>query len=659
MSTHKCFDRICGVTLAFALLLTVLFLNGGRLGISTASQAMGYQYRLFDASLVHSLDIVIDDWEGFLDTCENEDYALCSVVIDGETCQNVGIRAKGNTSLTQVASYGNDRYSFKIEFDHYDNGKTYYGLDKLSLNNIIQDNTYMKDYLCYQMISWAGANAPLCSYVYITVNGQKWGLYLAVEGIEEAFLQRNYGAGYGELYKPDSMSFGGGRGNGGQFNLDDWRNQDMEENTERPPFSGGGQEAPIPPDGAVPENAPEDSGGDGIPSEPFGEKGKSDFQDFPGSPPAGFSIDEMPENVPDDTGGASETREKLGDFGNFGGARGSGDVSLIYSDDEYSSYQNIFDNAKTPVSDQDKDRLIASLKQLNAGENLSEVVDVDQVIRYFVAHNFVCNFDSYTGSMIHNYYLYENEGQLSMLPWDYNLAFGGFMGAQDATALVNYPIDTPVSGGTVESRPMLAWIFSDETYTQLYHQVFAEFLANYFENGLFAQELDRIQAMISPYVEKDPTKFCSYEEFATGAAVLREFCLLRAKSVKGQLEGTISSTSSSQSQDSSSLVDASQIDVSAMGTMQNGGMPGISGKKDEQTAPTRPNDLSGEISGGFPASPGERTETRLPQGFSSEDEAPGSKAARPFSSEGWIVLGACFATLALGILSVFLYRKRA
>ena len=75
-----------------------------------------------------------------------------------------------------------------------------------------------------------------------------------------------------------------------------------------------------------------------------------------------------------------------------------GDLSLIYSDDEYSSYSNIFGN----------------------------VVNMDEVIRYFVVHNFVCNFDSYTGSMIHNYYLYEEDGQLSMIPWDYNLAFGGF-----------------------------------------------------------------------------------------------------------------------------------------------------------------------------------------------------------------------------------------
>ena len=58
-----------------------------------------------------------------------------------------------------VSAMDSDRYSFKLEFDHYDSGRTYYGLDKLSLNNIIQDATYMKDFLTYQML---GAFMQLC-----------------------------------------------------------------------------------------------------------------------------------------------------------------------------------------------------------------------------------------------------------------------------------------------------------------------------------------------------------------------------------------------------------------------------------------------------------------------------------------------------------------
>ena len=187
MSTHKHIDKICCVAMAMALVLSLLFMNGSSIGIQAASTVMGYEDKLFDTSKVHTLDILMEDWEGFLDNCRSEEYYECNVVIDGEAFKNVAIRGKGNTSLTQVESYGNDRYSYKIEFDHYDNALTYHGLDKLCLNNIIQDNTYMKDYLTYQMMGDMGVAAPLCSYVYITVNGENWGLYLAVEAVEDSF----------------------------------------------------------------------------------------------------------------------------------------------------------------------------------------------------------------------------------------------------------------------------------------------------------------------------------------------------------------------------------------------------------------------------------------------------------------------------------------
>lgn len=94
----------------------------------------------------------MDDWDSFIESCEDEAYSACAVVIDGESYKNVAIRAKGNTSLSSVRQLGSQRYSFKIEFDHYDSGKTYHGLDKLCLNNLIQDNTMMKDYLVYRLM---------------------------------------------------------------------------------------------------------------------------------------------------------------------------------------------------------------------------------------------------------------------------------------------------------------------------------------------------------------------------------------------------------------------------------------------------------------------------------------------------------------------------
>ena len=502
MSTHKNIDKICCIIMAFTIIITIVFCNGSSLGIEVSGITFGYESRLFDTSYVHTIDIVMDDWDGFIDSCEDEEYTNCAVIIDNEAYKNVGIRAKGNTSLSSVSAYGNDRYSFKIEFDHYDSGKTYYGLDKLSLNNIIQDNTYMKDYLVYQMMGYFGVDSPLCSYVYITVNGEDFGLYLAVEGVEESFLSRNYGSDYGELYKPDTTQTQGG----GDGEMPDMRN------------------ASEPPDGT-----------------------------------------EVPDRREDENG--------------IQGGSSSEDVSLIYSDDDYDSYSNIFDNAKTNISDDDRDRFIESLKKINENENIEDVVDVDEVIRYFVVHNFVCNFDSYTGSMIHNYYLYEEDGKMSMIPWDYNLAFGGFSagGGQgdgsngNATELVNYPIDTPVSGGTVDSRPMLAWIFANKEYTEQYHEYFSEFITECFDSGYVEALVRSTVEMISPYVEKDPTKFCTYDEYETGVETLLEFLELRASSVSGQLSGTIPSTSEGQQEDSSALVDASDINISDMGSMGNMG----------------------------------------------------------------------------------------
>lgn len=514
MSTHRHIDKICLGALAIVLVITILFMNGTT-WLSVMKRTMGYETRLFDTSKVHSIEIVMDDWEEFIAGCEDEEYVPCTVIIDNEVYKNVGIRAKGNTSLSSVAASGSERYSFKIEFDHYDESKNYYGLDKISLNNIIQDNTYMKDYLTYQLMGEFGVSAPLCSYSYITVNGEDWGLYLAVECVEESFLTRNYGTDYGELYKPDSTGMGGGRGNGEHFEMDE----------------------------------------DSVPDK--------NFDPGTGDPPGG-----------------NEFVGNVFDPGNFagGGPGGFGtnsDVKLQYIDDDPDSYPNIFDNAKTDIDSTDEQRLITSLKQLSEGENIEEIVDVESVIRYFVVHNFVCNEDSYTGTMVHNYYLYEKDGKLSMIPWDYNLAFGGFSGGGDATDTVNEPIDTPVSGD-MSDRPMIAWIFADEEYTELYHTYFSEFLESY-GNGKLSAMIDEVAAMIAPYVEKDPTKFCTYEAFENGVATLKEFCELRMESIAGQLDGTIPSTTSGQADDPDCLIDGSGISISDMGSMNvtggNAGMP--------------------------------------------------------------------------------------
>lgn len=540
MSTYKNIDRICIIIVIISIIIGIVFCNGNIFGIQTTAYTLGYEERLFDNSKVHRIDIIMDDWDKFIENCESEEYSICNLDIDGELVKNVAIRAKGNTSLSSVKSMESSRYSFKIEFDHYNDSTTYHGLDKLCLNNIIQDNTYMKDYISYTLMNSFGVDSPLCSYADIYVNGEEWGLYLAVEGIEDSFLKRNYGSEQGELYKPDSMSFGGGRGNGMDFDMKDFINDD---NSEKDNLDDNSKKT----DMNLGENIPD------------------------------FSNGEIPENFNPDK---MFEEGEMPDFSNGGfGGMGSNDVKLKYTDDNFDSYTNIFNNAKTDITKADKKRLISSLKALSEQSDIESTVNVDEVLRYFVVHNFLVNGDSYTGMMIHNYYLYEKDKQLSMIPWDYNLAFGTFQGSS-ATSSVNSPIDTPVSSGDMSDRPMISWIFDNEEYTEQYHQLFNEFINSIDLQKLISETAD----MIDEYVKNDTTKFCTYDEFLKGVDTITQFCTLRSESIKGQLNGTIPSTSEGQKNDSSTLIDASNINTSDMGTMNmddsKGGFSGFNDKND-------------------------------------------------------------------------------
>jgi spore coat protein CotH len=321
-----------------------------------------------------------------------------------------------------------------------------------------------------------------------------------------------------------------------------------------------------------------------------------DESQMPGgfTPPEGFT---MPEGGQPPQEGTMPDTNWGGGGGGFGGGGfgGNSETTLQYTDDDPDSYSAIFDNAAFSPDTADKNRLIDSLKTLSEGSDKASAIDAEEVLRYFVVHNFTLNADSYTGSIIHNYYLYEEDGKLAMIPWDYNLAFGGMGGmggggrgmggtsatdsaiaTDSATALVNYPIDTPTLGTSSENLPMLNWILESEAYTARYHELFAEFM-EYFSSGAFAAMYDNAVSLIAPYVEKDPTAFCTYDEFTSASATLRTFCTKRAESIALQLSGTIASTSDGQTESANAnFIDASTLDVASMGS-QNMGFSGARG----------------------------------------------------------------------------------
>lgn len=413
---------------------------------------MKYETELFNKSQIMEIDILMSDkdWEDMLANALEEEYYCCDVVVNGITYYNVGIRLKGNTSLSQVASSNTtDRYSFKLEFDHYDSTQTCMGLDKLVLNNMISDATYRKEYLSYDIMEYLGVETSLFSYADVSRNGETWGLYFALEAMEESYAERVFGTGYGELYKPETIGMSGGSGS-----------------------------------------------------------------------------------------------------------------DLSYIDNEIDSYSGIFDAAVLKPSKEDKKKVIEALENLEKGTNLEQYIDIDAMLRYIASNTFLVNDDSYFGTMLHNYYLYEEDGKLSMLPWDYNLAFGGFQG-QNASTVINRGIDDVVSGN-LEERPMVAKLLAVEEYKEQYYAYLEELISGYFESGHFEEVMENLDYLIDSYVKEDPTAFYTYEEYMNAKDMLKQFCQKRAESIRKQLDGTLGKTAATQV--SEAKVETSAINISVMGS---------------------------------------------------------------------------------------------
>ncbi len=555
--------------------------------------AMEYEAELFGEDSVIQIDIRMEDgaWEEMLDNAMAEEYYSCDVTINGHELRNVGIRPKGNTSLSAIAADPDtDRYSLKLEFDHYVDGQTCLGLDKLILNNNYADATNMKEAIVYDMYRYLEADASLYNYAEISVNGTYWGVYLALEAVEDSFLLRNYGVEGGNLYKPEGMDMGGGpgmerdgfpdRSKGGQ------EGQNMPGEGGRPgedgtSFGGGlpfGGEFPagegLPTGGEFPTGEGLPTGGDFPAGEGYPTEGG--FPAREGLPAGG----EFPagEGLPGDIQGPGQGGQGGGDGSTpqqpggmpFGGrfSMGSGGADLNYTDDDLDSYSIIWEGEVTDSGKKDHKRVVEALRNISQGRELEESLDIDNVLKYMAVHTFSVNLDSLSGNMAHNYYLYENDGKLNVIPWDYNLSFGGMgMGAGDgASGMINDAIDTPFQG-----TDFFDALLEDETYLAKYHEYLRKLTEEYVSGGRFEEVYGRIRSQIDGLVETDPTAFYPYAEYDAAAGMLYRTVLLRAESIRGQLDGSIPATDQGQREDASGLIDASSIDIEAMGVFDMGG----------------------------------------------------------------------------------------
>ncbi len=180
-------------------------------------------------------------------------------------------------------------------------------------------------------------------------------------------------------------------------------------------------------------------------------------------------------------------------------------ANLTYKENEDYSYADLKTGMDTERAGLKE--FIKALNNMPEGEksDIEKYLDVDSALKYIASNTVLCNYDSYSGNMHHNYYLDEDkDGKFTVIPWDFNMSFGG-MGEGSTVG-----IDTPVNGGSIDNLPLIKNLLSVPEYKERYYGYIKE-LMTMLED--FETRVAELKAVIQPYVETDPTPFYSFEEF--------------------------------------------------------------------------------------------------------------------------------------------------
>ena len=144
-------------------------------------------------------------------------YVECEVRSGDEVWEHVGIRFKGNSSLSMPWSQGIYKLPLRLNFDKFEDlhpeieNQRFHGFESLSLSNGSLDASLLRDKLGTDVFAEAGVPAPATAFYRIFIDhgeGPKYfGLYTGIElPQDESFLDRRFGGHDGNLYKPDGAA---------------------------------------------------------------------------------------------------------------------------------------------------------------------------------------------------------------------------------------------------------------------------------------------------------------------------------------------------------------------------------------------------------------------------------------------------------------------
>lgn len=163
--------------------------------------------RVFNLDAVHEVDITLAAADRATLRQEPYTYVPATVSWDGQVFATVGVRLKGRLGSYRDLS---NKAAFKLDFLEY-GGEPLEGLEKLNLNNMVQDCAQVKELAAYAVYAdAAGTPAPRVAYAWVRVNDEDYGLHSVVEDWDDVLLKRAWADASGNLYDGDYVLHGDG-----------------------------------------------------------------------------------------------------------------------------------------------------------------------------------------------------------------------------------------------------------------------------------------------------------------------------------------------------------------------------------------------------------------------------------------------------------------
>ena len=271
--------------------------------------------------------------------------------------------------------------------------------------------------------------------------------------------------------------------------------------------------------------------------------------------------------------------------------------NLTYNGEDMKQYADIADFAKVNGDKASMQRVVAALRCVEEDADVEAHVDVENVMKYMALQTMVVNFDSMTGHNAQNYYLREADGIISLIPWDYNLAWGGYpdedwdfdgeeefddegsfgqhsfnelptdaglRSKEEVSKIVNFPIDEPFSGD-LGKRTFFMKLLVNKQFKALYYH-YLEILCNqYILGGEFIKTLNVINNEIGTVAGTEANAFYTNEQFHKAQQTLQLVMEKRAASVLGQINGSIPSTWEGQQVQPQLLINSDDINLQDLG----------------------------------------------------------------------------------------------